>query len=72
MWRELWARLGVGSQPKPYPSIALGVFEATPLEIATAYTIFPNMGRRTETAPHHEGDQRRVGRDHRRQERSRR
>src|SRR5262249_51839315 len=27
-----------------YPSIALGVFEATPLEIATAYTIFPNMG----------------------------
>ena len=30
--------------PKPYPSIALGVFEATPLEIATAYTVFPNMG----------------------------
>ena len=42
---ELWGRLGVGSQPKPYPSIALGVFEATPLEMATAYTIFPNMGR---------------------------
>ena len=41
----LWGRLGVGSQPKPYPSIALGVFEATPLEMATAYTIFPNMGR---------------------------
>ena len=41
---ELWGRLGVGSQPKPYPSIALGVFEATPLEMATAYTIFPNMG----------------------------
>ena len=41
---KLWARLGVGSQPKPYPSIALGVFEATPLEMATAYTIFPNMG----------------------------
>lgn len=41
---ELWGRLGVGTQPKPYPSIALGVFEATPLEIATAYTIFPNMG----------------------------
>ncbi len=41
---ELWARIGVGSQPKPYPSIALGVFEATPLEMATAYTIFPNMG----------------------------
>ncbi len=41
---ELWGRLKVGTQPKPYPSIALGVFEATPLEIATAYTIFPNLG----------------------------
>ena len=29
---------------KPYPSIALGVFEATPFEIATAYTLFPNGG----------------------------
>ena len=27
-----------------YPSIALGVFEATPFEIATAYTVFPNGG----------------------------
>jgi penicillin-binding protein 1B len=42
---DLWKRLGVGNPPKPYPSIALGVFEATPVEIATAYTIFPNMGR---------------------------
>jgi penicillin-binding protein 1B len=41
---DLWKRLGVGNAPKPYPSIALGVFEATPLEIASAYTIFPNMG----------------------------
>ncbi|HUR32265.1 MAG TPA: PBP1A family penicillin-binding protein [Vicinamibacterales bacterium] len=41
---QLWSRLGVGSQPRAYPSIALGVFEATPLEMATAYTIFPNMG----------------------------
>jgi penicillin-binding protein 1B len=41
---ELWGRLKVGTQPKPFPSIALGVFEATPLEIATAYTIFPNLG----------------------------
>jgi penicillin-binding protein 1B len=40
----LWHKLGVGTAPKGYPSIALGVFEATPLEIATAYTIFPNMG----------------------------
>ena len=41
---NLWKRLGVGNPPKPYPSIALGVFEATPFEIATAYTIFPNLG----------------------------
>ena len=40
----LWKKLGVGNPPKAYPSIALGVFEATPLEIATAYTIFPNLG----------------------------
>ncbi len=39
-----WKKLGVGNPPKPYPSIALGVFEATPYEIATAYTLFPNQG----------------------------
>src|SRR5207302_6632609 len=39
-----WKKLGVGNPPKPYPSIALGVFEATPFEIATAYTLFPNGG----------------------------
>lgn len=41
---SLWKSLGVGNPPKPYPSIALGVFEATPYEIATAYTLFPNQG----------------------------
>jgi penicillin-binding protein 1B len=41
---DLWKRLGVGNPPKAYPSIALGVFEATPYEIATAYTVFPNGG----------------------------
>src|SRR5207249_4003887 len=41
---ELWKRLGVGNPPKAYPSIALGVFEATPYEIATAYTLFANAG----------------------------
>jgi penicillin-binding protein 1B len=40
----LWKKLNVGTAPKPYPSIALGVFEATPYEIATAYTLFPNLG----------------------------
>jgi penicillin-binding protein 1B len=41
---NLWKTLGVGNPPKPYPSIALGVFEATPYEIAEAYTLFPNAG----------------------------
>jgi penicillin-binding protein 1B len=40
----LWKQLAVGTPPKPFPSIALGVFEATPFEVATAYTIFPNLG----------------------------
>jgi penicillin-binding protein 1B len=39
-----WKKLGVGNAPKAYPSIALGVFEATPYEIATAFTLFPNGG----------------------------
>src|SRR5438045_7177353 len=26
----LWKKVGIGTPPKPYPSIALGVFEATP------------------------------------------
>jgi penicillin-binding protein 1B len=39
-----WKKLGVGNPPKPYPSIALGVFEAAPYEIATAFTLFPNGG----------------------------
>ena len=41
---DLWRRVGAQTAPKPYPSIALGVFEVTPLEMATAYTIFPNGG----------------------------
>jgi penicillin-binding protein 1B len=40
----LWRRVGAGTPPRPYPSIALGVFEASPFEIATAYTVFPNGG----------------------------
>jgi penicillin-binding protein 1B len=40
----LWRRFGIGTPPKGYPSIALGVFEATPFEMATAYTVFPNQG----------------------------
>ncbi len=40
----LWRRVGAGTTPRPYPSIALGVFEATPFQIAGAYTLFPNGG----------------------------
>ena len=40
----LWKRVGVGTSPRPYPSIALGVFEATPMQVATAYTVFANGG----------------------------
>ena len=36
--------LAPGTPPRPYPSIALGVFEATPLQVASAYTLFPNYG----------------------------
>ena len=39
-----WNKLEVGSPTKAYPSIALGVFEASPYDIATAYTIFPGQG----------------------------
>ena len=41
---SLWRKVGAGAPPRPYPAIALGVFEATPFEIATAYTIFSNAG----------------------------
>ena len=40
----LWKHIGASTPPRPYPSIALGVFEATPFEIATAYTLFANGG----------------------------
>ena len=40
----LWRQVGAGASPHAYPAIALGVFEATPFEIATAYTLFPNGG----------------------------
>lgn len=42
---NLWKKIGVGTPARPYPSIALGVFEASPVEIATAFTIFTNGGR---------------------------
>lgn len=40
----LWKQVGVGAPPRAFPSIALGVFELTPLEVAQAYTLFVNGG----------------------------
>jgi penicillin-binding protein 1B len=40
----LWRRVGVGTAPQAFPSITLGVFELTPLEVAQAYTLFVNGG----------------------------
>jgi penicillin-binding protein 1B len=42
---DLWnRRFGMPSKVQPYPAIALGSFEATPLEMASAYNILANMG----------------------------
>lgn len=40
----VWRRAGVGAPLKGYPSISLGVFELSPMEVATAYTLFANGG----------------------------
>src|SRR3989441_4260816 len=43
-------RLGLNAKIKGYPSVALGAFEVTPIEMAGAYTVFANEGRRMQ--PH--------------------
>jgi penicillin-binding protein 1B len=40
--------IGVESRLQPYPSISLGSFEVTPLEIAFAYSVFANLGVKAE------------------------
>ena len=37
-------KAGLPKVEKAYPSMALGTAEATPLQVATAYTIFANLG----------------------------
>ncbi len=37
--------MGETDQVKPYPSVALGIIELTPLEVAEAYTVFTGQGR---------------------------
>ncbi len=43
-------RMGLNAKIKGYPSVALGAFEVTPIEMAGAYTAFANEGRRMQ--PH--------------------
>ncbi len=45
---HLWQSLGVRSRVEPYPSLVLGSFEVTPLELATAYAVLANGGKRVE------------------------
>jgi Membrane carboxypeptidase/penicillin-binding protein len=44
---RLGRQLGFGNL-QPYPSVALGAFEVSPWQVATAYTVFANGGIRTE------------------------
>ncbi|MBA2494592.1 MAG: PBP1A family penicillin-binding protein, partial [Acidobacteria bacterium] len=41
---NLAAKAGLPKVEKAYPSMALGTAEATPLQVATAYTTFANLG----------------------------
>ena len=45
---ELAQRVGLNADIRPYPSVALGAFEVTPIEMAGAYTAFANEGVRVE------------------------
>ncbi len=46
---DLWSKkLGIGENIKPYPAVALGSFEATPLEMATAFNVLANLGLKVE------------------------
>ena len=43
----LAAKAGLPKPPRAYPAMALGTSEATPLQVASAYTAFANLGTRT-------------------------
>ncbi len=45
---EMARRLGLNEQIKPYPAIAIGGFDITPLEMVRAYTAFASGGRLSE------------------------
>src|SRR6185369_14042385 len=45
---KMASTIGVESRLQPYPSVSLGSFEVTPLEIAYAYSVFANLGVKAE------------------------
>ena len=48
---NLAAKAGMPKVERAYPSMALGTAEATPLQVATAYTTFANLGDRVAPMP---------------------
>ncbi len=44
---NLAGRAGLPKPPRGFPAMALGTHEATPLQVATAYTAFANLGTRS-------------------------
>ncbi|MGI8732163.1 MAG: transglycosylase domain-containing protein [Pyrinomonadaceae bacterium] len=47
----LAAKAGLPKPPRSYPAMALGTSEATPLQVASAYTAFANLGTRATAIP---------------------
>jgi len=45
---QIARQMGLGSNIKPTPAVALGAYELTPVEVAGAYTAFATMGTRAE------------------------
>jgi len=45
---DLAYRMGIKERLYPNPSLALGAVELSPMEMATAYTVFPNSGLHTD------------------------
>jgi len=48
---NLAAKAGLPKPPRAFPAMALGTNEATPLQIASAYTAFANLGTRSTPVP---------------------
>ena len=45
---QISRQMGLGSNIRPTPAVALGAYELTPVEVASAYTAFANLGTRAE------------------------